>query len=129
MEGHLGDLNTLWGLHNSYNQIALSARVSDFYQLPDNRSEYIDDFPDGDLSSGGKYMKVLNDAVASAPSGLEWTNVDALMVLNGRNGCEPVSSWSGQQVHAEKWVRRQRCLEAGRMRDLQPEPGHLIDLR
>jgi hypothetical protein len=81
VEGHFGDLNTLWGLHNSYNQIALSARVSDLYQLPDNRSDYIDDFPDGDLSNSGKYMKVLNDAVANAPSGLVWTNVDAVMVL------------------------------------------------
>ena len=49
--------------------------------LPDNRSAYVDDRSDGDLSEDAKYWKVLNDAIAAAPSGLDWTNLDAIMVV------------------------------------------------
>ena len=78
-----GDIETLWGTHSSYNKITLNAQVSTLFQLPGNRSDYIDTPPDagGDLSSGAKYGKVLTDAVANAPSGLTWTNVDAVMVV------------------------------------------------
>src|SRR5262249_15251542 len=32
-------------------------------------------------SNGGKFGKVLNDAIANAPSGLNWSNIDGVMVL------------------------------------------------
>ena len=56
-------------------------QVSDLFKLPDDRSDYVDDFSDGDLSNGGKYMKVLNDAIANSPAGLSWTDIDAVMVV------------------------------------------------
>src|SRR5262249_1879254 len=81
VQGFFTQLNTLWGTHNAYGKITLNAQVSDLYKLPSNRSTYIDDFSDGDLSTGGKYMQVLNDAVANVPSSISWSNVDAVMVV------------------------------------------------
>ncbi len=81
VEGFFGnELNQLWK-DTSYNRIDIAAVVTDLFQLPDNRSEYIDDDPDGDLSNGGKYMKVLSDAVAASPASLDWSNVDQVMVV------------------------------------------------
>ena len=61
VDGFFGELDTLWR-NTSYNKITIAARVSDLFQLPANRSAYIDDFSDGDLSNGGKFSKVLNDS-------------------------------------------------------------------
>ena len=80
VEGFFDDLDKLWR-NTSYNTISIDYQVSGLYQLPDNRSAYIDDFSDGDLSNGGKFGKVLTDAIANAPSGLDWTGVDAINVL------------------------------------------------
>ncbi|MBI3804638.1 MAG: hypothetical protein HY282_12845 [Nitrospirae bacterium] len=80
VEGFFSNLNTLWQ-NTSYSTITINAVVSDLFQLPDNRSLYIDDFPTGDLSNGGKFSKVLNDAIANAPAGLDWADVDAVMVV------------------------------------------------
>lgn len=83
VQGFFTQMNTLWGTNSSYGNISLDAQVSDLFQLPSNRDAYIDTPPDvgGDLSSGGKYMKVLDDAVANSPAGITWTNVDGVMVL------------------------------------------------
>ena len=59
-------LNTLWK-NNSYGRISLSTQVTPLYQLPKNRSSYVDDFSDGDLSNNGKFDLVLKDAIASVP--------------------------------------------------------------
>src|ERR1700740_3665166 len=69
VQGFFTNINNLWGTHSSYGNISLNAQVSSLFQLPSNRSTYIDTPPDagGDLSSGGKYMQVLNDAVANSP--------------------------------------------------------------
>ena len=80
VEGFFGDLDTLWR-NTSYNKINISAQVTDLFQLPSNRSAYIDDFADGDLSNGAKFGKVLLDAIANAPGGLDWTNLDAILVV------------------------------------------------
>jgi hypothetical protein len=76
-------LDTLWGPRSSYGNITLDQQVSTLFQLPGNRSDYIDTPPDagGDLSSGGKYGKVLNDAVANSPAGLNWNSVDGVVVI------------------------------------------------
>jgi hypothetical protein len=74
-------VNDVWGPHSSYGNISLSAQVSDLFQLPDNRSAYIDDHSDGDTSDGGKFQKVLDDAISKAPSGLSWNNVDGVVVV------------------------------------------------
>jgi hypothetical protein len=74
------DLAGLWG-KTSYGKMGLATQVTDLYKLPDNRSAYVDDRSDGDLSEDAKYWKVLNDAIAAAPSGLDWTNLDAIMVV------------------------------------------------
>ena len=80
VEGLFDELDELWQ-HTSYTKIDIAHVVSALYQLPDDRSDYIDDFSDGDLSNGGKFDKVLADAIANAPGGLDWTNVDAVMVV------------------------------------------------
>src|SRR5262249_52179169 len=70
VEDFFSKINTLWGTHSSYGNISINAEVNDdLIQLPDNRSDYVDDHSDGDLSDGPKYMKVLNDAIG-ASSGL-----------------------------------------------------------
>jgi hypothetical protein len=56
VESLVANLDTLWR-NTSYHKISIDAQVSDLYQLPDNRSLYVDDFSDGDLSNGGKYMR------------------------------------------------------------------------
>jgi len=80
VEGLFGNLDQLYK-NMSYGRMNLNYQVSDLYKLPSNRSAYIDDFSDGDLSNGGKFDKVLTDAIANAPSGLDWSNIDGVMVL------------------------------------------------
>ncbi len=73
----------------SYDNISVTAQVTDLYELPGNRSTYIDDFGDpgsvADLSNDGKYQKVLDDAVASIPDNinddLDWENLAAVFVV------------------------------------------------
>ena len=89
VEGFFDQLNTLWQ-NTSYGNISITYEVSDLFQMPDNRSEYIDDggtvgtcaeTSGGDLSCGGKYLKILTDAVNSAPDGLDWSDLDDVMVV------------------------------------------------
>ena len=78
-------LDQLWR-DTSYSKISIVHRVSTLYQLPSNRSAYIDDFPDGDLSNDGKYQKVLDDAVANAPGTVDFSSADAVFVLMAETG-------------------------------------------
>jgi hypothetical protein len=90
VEGMFDELDQLWR-DTSYNQISIVHEVSDLFQLPDNRTAYIDDLPPcepdpaiqplGDLSCGAKFTKVMNDAIDNSPAGLDWTNVDAVFVV------------------------------------------------
>jgi hypothetical protein len=89
VEGFFEQLNELWQ-DTSYGNISVSYEVSDLFQMPDNRSEYIDDggTPDtcaedssGDLSCGGKYLKILTDAVNNASASLDWSDLDDVMVV------------------------------------------------
>jgi hypothetical protein len=80
VEGFFGELNTLWK-NTSYDKISINYQVTDLYQLPDDRSDYIDDFATGDLSTGDKFWKVLDDAIANAPAGFDWSDLDAIMVV------------------------------------------------
>jgi len=81
VDGFFGNINTLWGSHSSYGNISLTTQSNNaLIQLPGNRSDYIDDFPDGDLSNGAKFQKVIDDAIANS-TGFTWTNVDAVMVI------------------------------------------------
>ena len=88
-------LSKLWR-DTSYGNIAIDAQVSDLYQLPGNRASYVTDCPEagappcpglpgapesGDLCLGGQYDLVLTDAANNAPAGLDWSNLDAVMVL------------------------------------------------
>ena len=90
----MGELNDLLK-NTSYNNASATFVVSTLFQLPSNRSAYIDDLPPcepdpalrpfGDLSCDTKYMKVLNDAVANAPSAganaVDFSNTDAVFVV------------------------------------------------
>lgn len=78
-------LDQLWR-DTSYNKISIVHRVSTLYQLPSDRSDYVDDFADGDLSNGGKYQKVLDDAVANAPGTVDFSGADAVFVLMAETG-------------------------------------------
>ena len=80
VQGFFSELDTLWQ-DTSYAKININSVVSALFQLPDNRNLYIDDFGSGDLSNGGKFSKVLTDAIANSPAGLDWSNVDAVMVV------------------------------------------------
>jgi hypothetical protein len=80
VEGFYDQLNQLWQ-HTSYGKISINYVVSDLFQLPGNRSDYIDDLPTGDLSNGSKFGQVLTDAIANSPAGIDWTGVDAVHVL------------------------------------------------
>jgi hypothetical protein len=94
VQGFFANINTLWGTHSSYGAISISAEVNGaLIELPDDRSSYVDDFSDGDLSNGPKYQKVLDDAVANS-SGLDWNNVDAVMVVMSET--DPSQSHRGQ---------------------------------
>jgi hypothetical protein len=97
VEGFFTQLDTLWGAHNSYGAISLSAQVSDLFKLPSNRSSYVDDHNDGDTSDGGKYMLVLNDAIANSPTGITWTNVDAVMVIMAETNTAEFHRGSGNK--------------------------------
>lgn len=85
VQGLFDRLDKLWR-DTSYNKISIVHRVSTLYQLPSDRSDYIDDFADGDLSNGGKYQKVLDDAVANAPGTVDFSGVDAVFVLMAETG-------------------------------------------
>jgi hypothetical protein len=75
------EINTLWQ-NNSYGNISISATVSPLLELPENRSDYVTDYSDGDLSEDGQYMKVLLDSVEVAnDNGIDFTGAAAVMVL------------------------------------------------
>ena len=80
VETFFDQLDTSWQ-NTSYGKMSISYQVSELYQLPENRVKYVDDFADGDLSNGDKYGKVLTDAVANSPAGLNWNNIQAVMVV------------------------------------------------
>lgn len=80
IQGFYAELDQLWR-DTSYDNIDITAEVSSLFQLTDNRSAYIDDFDTGDLSNGGKFIKVLTDAIANSPSSLNWDDTDAVHVL------------------------------------------------
>ncbi len=87
VQGFFGQLDTLWQ-KTSYGKISINYQVTDLFQLPDNRSLYIDDIADGDLSNGGKFDKIIDDAIANAPAGLDWTNLEAVMVVMAETGAQ-----------------------------------------
>jgi hypothetical protein len=77
------DINKMWG-KISYGNIMINATVSALLNLPHPRSSYITDHSDGDLSEGGQYMAVLNDAVAAAhTAGIDFAGAKDVMVVMG----------------------------------------------
>lgn len=69
-------MDSLW-MNTSYGNIGIDAQVSSLIALPDNREDYIT----GDFFAGGEFTKGLLDAINNAPAGLDWTDLDAIMVL------------------------------------------------
>jgi hypothetical protein len=72
--------NTLWK-NTSYNKISFAWDITDLYQLPSNRSTYIDDYDDGDLSEDGKFSRVLEDAVDLVPGSYDFNDYDGILVF------------------------------------------------
>ena len=79
-QGMTDNIDQLWQ-DTSYNRSSIDWQVTELFQLPDDRSDYIEDLATGDLSTGSKYMKVLRDAVANSPSGIDWTDIDGVTVM------------------------------------------------
>jgi hypothetical protein len=97
VDSMMDDMNTLWE-NTSYSNIEIDFQVSALFELPDDRTDYIDDLPlcepdpalrpFGDLSCGAKFDKVLEDAINSSGgvndcsgSALDWNNIDLVLVL------------------------------------------------
>ena len=77
------EINKMWG-NISYGNISINTTVSALLNLPHPRSNYITDHSDGDLSEGGQFMAVLNDAVVAAhAAGIDFTVVKDVMVVMG----------------------------------------------
>lgn len=97
VDSMMDDMNTLWK-NTSYGNVEIDFQVSTLFELPDNRSDYIDDLPPcepnaalrpfGDLSCGAKFDKVLEDAINNSGGvndcsggALDWNNLDVVLVL------------------------------------------------
>ncbi|MFZ9858811.1 MAG: LamG-like jellyroll fold domain-containing protein [Roseiflexaceae bacterium] len=72
--------DTLWR-NTSYNNISFAWDITNLYQLPKNRSSYIDDFDDGDLSNDGKFELLISDAVNLVPSSYDFKKYDGVLVF------------------------------------------------
>lgn len=72
--------NTLWK-NTSYNNISFAWDITDLYELPKNRSAYIDDYDDGDLSEDGKFDKLFNDAINVVPSSYNFNDYEGVLVF------------------------------------------------
>jgi hypothetical protein len=121
VEGFFTQINTLWGTQSSYGNISIAAQVSDLFQLPDNRSAYIDDFSDGDRSDGGKFQKVLDDAIANAPAGLSWSNVDGVVVVMAETNASQFHRGAGTTCNLHMGPGSS-TIKLVWLRDLQREP-------
>ena len=71
------NITTLWGPHSSYGNIQPQFQVSALYTLPQNFTTYVDQT---DHSSDAAFSKILADAVANAPAGLDWTNLRGVVI-------------------------------------------------
>ena len=95
VEAMMEDMNQLW-VDTSYGNIDIDYQVTDLYELPDVRTDYIDDLPlcepdpakrpNGDLSCDPKFEKVLEDAINASDNDdqtvpLDWADVDLILVL------------------------------------------------
>jgi hypothetical protein len=89
VEGFFDELDQLWQ-DISYGTISIDYQVTSLFQLPQNRSAYVTDEytadtcaedSAGDLSCGDQFWDVLLDAIDDSPDGLDWTDLDAIMVV------------------------------------------------
>ena len=82
VQGLFANLDQLFQ-DTSYGNMSIDYQVSSLFQLPDNRSAYVDDVSNGDVSNGGKFNKVLLDAIDNSPTGegLDWSNLASILVV------------------------------------------------
>jgi len=71
------NITALWGNHSSYSKITPIFQISSLYTLPQNFTTYVDS---GDHSTDAAFNKILADAVANAPAGLDWTGLRGLVI-------------------------------------------------
>jgi hypothetical protein len=74
------NLNTLWGTETSYAKISLKTQITNLFEVPQDSSVYLDS-EGGSFSTLAGFSALVNDAVAHAPSGLDWSNLHSLMIL------------------------------------------------
>lgn len=95
VEQMMSEMASLWR-NTSYGAIDLRVQVTDLYELPGDRSDYVTDFGDGDVPTGTQFGDTLNDAIANAPAGLDWSSVDAvLVVMAERDTSQFYRGWGG----------------------------------
>lgn len=94
----LKPLDALWQ-QTSYGHISIGWDITPLYQLPQNRSKYITDYANGDLSdgcsssSGGtctrlEYYAAIQDAVNNLPAGYDLNDYDGILVFMAETGSE-----------------------------------------
>ncbi len=71
------DITTLWGPHSSYDNITPAFQITSLYTLPKNFTSYVDLT---DHSSDAAFNRIVTDAVANAPAGLDWTNLRGIVI-------------------------------------------------
>ena len=109
VQTHFDAITTLWGPHSSYGKIQPKFQISDLYTLPANFSDYVNSIPSGgtsaDSSTDAAFVKALTDAVANAPSGLDWSGLQGLVIYladtrPGSAGFTRGVTYPPQTVHA-----------------------------
>ena len=75
----------LWGSDSSYGTITPNFQISSLYSVPSKLATYVDLDSPPDESSGTAFTQLVKDAVANAPSGLNWSNLHSLMIVFADN--------------------------------------------
>jgi hypothetical protein len=94
------NITNSWGPHSSYGKIQPKFEISSLITLPGNFADYIDK---GDSSSDAAFYKTVGDAVTNAPSGLDWSNLQGVVVFladTRSGGFTRGVTYSGVTVHA-----------------------------
>src|SRR6266446_7667753 len=73
------NIKTLWGTDSSYGVLVPNFRISSLYPVPQNTSVYVDLGNSSSTATG--FTALVNDAVANAPMGTDFSNLTGLIIL------------------------------------------------
>lgn len=77
------DIKTLWGTNSSYGTMTPNFRITPVYKVPQKLATYVD--VAGNSSTGTGFTALVNDAVAKAPTGTDFSNLRGMIVLFADN--------------------------------------------